>query len=64
MGGVRSQRGVRGSRGAFDEHPLCISGELHPPGGAVPLRHYNHARSTGQEEVRRAREHGAGEERG
>lgn len=59
-----SQRGAGGSWGAFGERPLCVSGELHQTGGAVPLRHYIHARRPGQEAVRRAGEPGAREERG
>lgn len=62
VGGVRPQRGVRGSRCAFGERPLCVSGELRQTGGAVPLCHHNHARRSGQEPVRRARESGARQE--
>lgn len=62
VGGVCSQRGAGGSRGAFGERRLCVSGELHQTGRAVPLRHYIHARSTRQEAVRRAREPGTREE--
>lgn len=64
MGAVCSQRGAGGSWGAFGGRPLRLGGELHQTGGAVPLRHHNHAGRTGPEAVGRAREPGAGEERG
>lgn len=59
VGGVRSQRGAGGGRGAFRERPLRVSGELHQTGGAVPLCHHNHAGRTGQEALGRAGEPGA-----
>lgn len=55
------QRGVGGNRRVFEKCPLCIGGELHQIGRAVPLRHHNHARRPGQEAVRGAREPGARE---
>lgn len=64
VGGVRSQGGAGGSRRASGERALCVSGELHQTGGAVPLCHHNHARRVGQEGVRGAGEPGAGEEWG
>lgn len=63
MGGMRRQGSAGRSRSAPGEGALRFSGELHPAGGAVPLRHNYHAGRAGQEEVRRAREPGAGEER-
>lgn len=63
MGGVRGQGSAGRSRSALGERALCLGGELHPAGGAVPLRHNYHAGRAGQEEVGGAREPGAGEER-
>lgn len=61
VGRLCTQGGVGGNRRAFDQRLLCISGELHQAGRAVPLRHHHHARWPGQEAVRRAREPGARE---
>lgn len=61
VGGVRAQRGAGRNGCAFTQRPVCIGGELHQTGGAVPLRHHHHARSSGQEAVGGATEPGARE---
>lgn len=63
VGGMRSPRGSGRSRGASGERPLRLGGELHPAGGAVPLRNHNHAGRTGPEASGRAGKPGAREER-